>query len=286
MTPIEDPCSNMDDGYLLVDVLNLQDIVLGDDQLVPCIPSALTNSQELMPCLVDIAKLSAAQHEAMMDIFREQAAGEHPFAICAWLECELEIDELAEHLARFLFVQNCDGAKVLWRYYDPRVFSLTNTLFSDAQRAALLSPIKRWRFTWCRNWWSVSQENINDNDYLEFQKGWPNLNQWFYLQKSRLINKILSALGTENKLAPEVCLKYQQKIMSYLDESLNVLNMTDEDDQSEFVYLCVKYGSAYRRHPGLRIAWDRLTKHEISWTDPCLQLSGAELEKLSMLKDS
>jgi hypothetical protein len=222
----------------------------------------------------------------MTDIFRQQAAGEHPFAICAWLECDLEIDELAEHLARFLCGPGPDGGKVMWRFYDPRALAITTSLFSQEQLEVLMGPIKSWRFTWCRHWWSVSPKFDSSVLHWDSQRGWPTEQQWPSIQKSRLLNNVMNDLGSDRKLTADECLKYQQAFVVCLEECTRLLNIADEDDQFEFIYLCIKYGVAYRRHPKLAAEWGKLKDGKISWTDLRFQLSAADLDRLDSVLDS
>ena len=233
MNPINDPCADLNAGYLLIDVLNFPDIGIGLDnrQLVSCIPPMLSRSQDLMPRLVSIEELTSTQLEQMTDIFRQQAAGEHSFAICAWLECDLKIDELAEHLSRFLYGPGPGGDKVLWRFYDPRAFAIAMSLFSQEQLVVLMGPIKSWRFTWCRHWWLVSQKFDRSAVPWDFQGGWPTDQQWPSIQRSRLINNVMNTLCAERKFTADECLKLQQASIFLLEECTR-LNITEEDDQS------------------------------------------------------
>lgn len=286
MKPIEDPCADLTTGYLLVDVSNFSDIHSGRFKAVPCVPAALTNFEDLMPCLVSVKDLPPPQLEQMTDILRQQAAGEHGFAICAWLECDAEIEVLAEHLAQFLCGPGPDGSKVMWRFFDPRTFATAMAVFLQDQRYALLGPIKSWRLTWCRNWWLVSNESCRPNLLFNFQDGWPTEKQWQSIRWSRVLQNIMNALGADKRLTAEECLRYQNASIAYLNEGTQLLNLSDENDQSEFVYLCVKYGSAYRCHPKLAAGWEALKEKKISWTDLRFRLSAADFERLNSLLDS
>ena len=281
MKLIEDPCLDLTTGFLLVDVSNFPEISSESFKAVPCVASRLTNVEELMPRLVSVRDLSPPQLEQMIGIFRQQVAGEHAFALSAWLECDLEVEALAEHLARFLCGPGPDGVDVLWRFFDPRAFAITMSLFSQDQREALLGPIKSWRFTWCRSWWLVSQKVGEPSLLFDFQTGWPTEQQWPSIRRSRVLNKVMNLLGTDRRLTSEECLRYQQISIVYLDDCTRLLNLINEDDQSEFVYLCVKYGAAYRRHPKLAAGWDALKEKKISWTDLRSQLDAADFNRLN-----
>lgn len=282
MKPIEDPCADMANGFLLLDVSAFSEISYESFTTVPCIPSTLTKAEELMPRLVRIGDLLSPQLEQMIDIFREQAAGEHPFVICAWIECDLGIEEVAEHLARFLCGPGPDGAKVLWRFFDPRAFATSVSVFSKDQRESLLGPIRSWRFTWCRNWWEVTHAACNPTPFFDFQTGWPTKEQWPIVKATRVINKVLNRFGDGGEPTSEECLYRLRTSITYLEDGLR-MNLRDENDLEEFVYLCARYGEAYRRHPKLVPIWDALIHEEISWTDVLSQLHAADFDRLNLL---
>ena len=281
MMPIADPCANLTTGYLLVDVCAFSDINYEGIRRVACIPSLLTKAEELMPCLISVSELSLPQLEQITEIFRGQTAGDHSFAICAWLDSDLEIGELAEHLARFLCGPGPNETKVLWRFFDPRAFATSMLVFSQVQCRALLGPIKSWKFTWCRNWWQVSQNNFEQNPLSDCQAGWPTTEQWPVLRGARMINNVINRFCDGRTPLPEESLQYLTKGIIHLVDGLQ-LQLHDEDDLSEFVFLCVKYGSSYRRHPKLAQAWAVLTQEKISWTDVRSKLLPADFERLNI----
>jgi hypothetical protein len=282
MVPIADPSADMTTGYWLIDIANFPTLSLTGVRTISCVPPSLANVQELMPFLIAIADLSPMQWNDMTEMFRQQVAGQHPFAICGWLESDLEIEDLAEHIARFLSGPGPNGKGLLWRYFDPRVFSTAMALFSDRQREALLGPIKNWRFTWCRHWWRVSGPVRQSDRLSDFQIGWPMHEQWPSILQSQVLNRVLTKLGTEKKLTHQECLRHQKTAIGYLDDCVSTLRLGDEDDQTEFVYLCVMYGAAYRRHAKLTTGWIALQRGEISWTDLRFQLDKADFERLDV----
>lgn len=280
MEPIADACADMTTGYWLIDIANFSALDLEDLRMVRCVPPTLANVQELMPCLVAIADLSPQQWDDMTEMLRQQVAGQHPFAICGWLECDLEIEDLAEHISRFLSGPGREGTEVFWRYFDPRVFSTTMGLFSERQRDALLGPIKNWRFTWCQHWWRVAGPVRQSDRLSDVETGWPMNEQWRIISQSRVLNRVLTKLGAERKLNPQECLRHQKTAIAYLGDCVSTLHLSDEDDQTEFVYLCVMYGAAYRRHAKLTAGWLALQRGEISWTELRFQLDKADFERL------
>ena len=99
MTPITDPTAEISSGYLLIDTLNLPRS-LGCDPLPMrvCVPPDLTNIMSLLPGVVDIESLDADQLLTVREIMELQTVGRHPWAICAVLISDLNIEQLAKHI--------------------------------------------------------------------------------------------------------------------------------------------------------------------------------------------
>lgn len=284
MQPIPDPSTDIVKGYLLVDVCNLPELDCEAIKMVRCVPPALVNSQELMPCLIAVEQISVAQRDHVLSMLKYQRVGEHAHAICAWLDCDLGIDELAVHIARSLCGLGVGGTLVFWRYFDPRVFATTMALFSQAQRDVLLGPIKRWRFVWCRNWWSVIRTASQSDCLLDFLASWPSPQQWPSLLRSRVLNCILDKIGEDQALKPEDFLRYQQVALQYLVED-GITSYLNEDDLLEFGYLCARYGVAYRFHQKLRHGWEALKCGDMSWTDVRFLLDQSDYARLELLRN-
>lgn len=284
MQPIPDPSTDIVTGYFLVDVCNFPELNCDAMKMVACVPPALVNSQELMPCLIAVEQMSIAQREQVLSMLKYQHAGEHAPVICAWLDCDLGIDELAVHIASGLSVVGIDGTMVFWRYFDPRVFSTTMALFSSAQRDALLGPVRGWHFVWCRNWWSVTPTAAHRDSLSDFLASWPTDQQWQRLLQSRVLNRILDKLGEDLALKPEDCLRHQRIALQYLADDA-ITAYLNEDDLSEFGYLCARYGAAYRLHEKLRHGWEALRCGEMNWTDVRFLLDQSDYAKLDLQRD-
>lgn len=282
MIAIDDPCTDLNSGYLLVDVSNFSEFSSEEFKSVPCVPTPLTNFEGLMPRLIGVKNLSNPQLERLTSIFRQQAEGQRGYAICAWIDCDSKIDELAEHIACFLCGPGPDGPGVLWRFFDPQVLAITMSVFSESQRQVLFGPIKKWRFAWCRNWWLISQKMNTPSPIFDFEMGWPTAEQWRHIRQSLVLNNVMNLVIADRQMASEECIRLVKELTVYLDDCTRQLNITDEDDQIEFVYLCAIYGSAYRRHPKLAEAWESLKYKKINWTDVKLQLNSTDF---ALLKD-
>lgn len=282
MLPIDDPTTGaaMIEGYLLLDSCADTAFELGDAAAVSCIPAALTNAHQLMPRLVDIKTLAPAHREELSEMLREQAAGRQALAVCAWITADVSIEDLAEHLAQFMYGPGPGGAMLHWRYFDPRVFAATLAVCSDAQRVALLGPVGHWRFTWCRHWWLACGSADKVDQLCAYDSAWPSPAQWSIILHAPVLHRVLTQLGEDGAGSAQRCLRQQASAIAYLADGLSTLHLENEDDLVEFVHLCTRYGAAYRQHPRLKAGWRALAEGSFSWTALRFHLDEADFERL------
>ena len=267
MQAISDVCVDLVDGYILVDPCNYGEFNSEGIEMIACIPPRMGNGQDLMPRLIDVGKLSPLQLARIMETIRQQLEEEHPFAVCAILNSEADIDALAEHIAQFLIGPGPHGEKLLWRYFDPRVFVSTISIFSNVQREVLLGPIKTWKFIWFRQWWSVSSEQKKFNHLEISDTVWPSEKQWPAISQSRMLNRVLKKLYSEEKIGTELLLDSSRTASGYLVEGLSHLHLSEEEDRVEFAYLCTKYGVEYCQRQTFKKDLLALKNGQICWTE-------------------
>ena len=75
-------------------------------------------------------------------------------------------------------MDGANGQPVFWRYYDPRVLSLTLAIFDTVQRQALLGPIKTWQFAWAGHRWQVPGPGVSSDTLDGYVPAWPRPEQW------------------------------------------------------------------------------------------------------------
>ncbi|NRR32617.1 DUF4123 domain-containing protein [Oxalobacteraceae bacterium] len=259
-------------GYLLIEPFRLdEESFAGELPMLRCTPNCLLNSDELMPRLIDVAALSPEQQDGLGLVLRRELDGERLPVVCGWLDCPKDAEALARHLIRYLLGPTPDGTQVLWRYYDPRIFSLTMRLFSPDQREALLGPVVAWRFPWCGRWWSVTGKG-READWLDhIEPAWPSAQQWFSLEHgglvSRMLRKLQDVRDHTDPLTDEDCLRLSQEADVHLVYAKQHLHLSDKDDLMEYAQHCMRYGEAFRRHPKLVSAWPELARGETSWCE-------------------
>lgn len=266
MTPTADPSAKMKSGYLLIDGSNYPGLL--DCEPLPsyaCVPAALTNIAELLPRLVDIKTLDNKQLQAVREMLALQTAGRHPWAICAVLTADVEIEELSNQICQFLSVIDDDHRSVLWRFFDPRVFSLTMAIFNAEQRRSLLGPIREWRFAWRKHWWAVAGDACKVDPLYVIDMALPSQDQWPILRLSRLIEQVFLRLEGESSLNSADCLRVQQAAIACLAEASVKFRLQEPEDLIDFACLGVKYGQAFRSHPKLNHAKADLENGRLSW---------------------
>lgn len=259
---------DVSDGYLLIDPLNIDPERF--DSTLPalhCTPPALSNADVLTPRLIDLAALSPDQRDSARRLVADEGLDIGPPVLCAWLGSATGIDALARHIGRFLVGPGADGGQRMWRYYDPRVFSLAIQVLSHEQRHMLLGPVSLWRFPWCGRWWSVEGPGRVMHVLESGLLAWPAPAQWRRLDQSALLTRVLRDLQTIGPpFSDGLCLHYQHEIASSLTDARQALHLSDDDDLAQYALACTRYGQRFTRHPTLAAAWPRLAGGEISWS--------------------
>lgn len=266
MVPITFCLDDIISGYILIDAAHLAHIP-GYEELpvLPCTPHDLINIAHLMPVLADIATLSADQLQAVSQTMRIQEVGLSPPTICAILISDAGIKDIAEQISKFLSAIDDMGSPVYWRFFDPRVFSLTWSVFSAEQRRVLLGSILQWNFPWCGHWWGA-QEECDGTDYsLEIAKGFPTPGQWSTMKFSRQVDQILHRVNNEMNLQTCEWVSLQRSAIKLLIEASETLHMPEDEELIDFALTGIKYGKNFRYHPEFISAIGDLSNGKVRW---------------------
>lgn len=187
----------MTTGFLLVEPATLAHVPdLAALDMRACTPRVLAHREELMPRLIDLAALDLEGQRIATERWQEEPEVERPPAICAWIDSAVDADALAGHIARYLVGPGEGGQPVFWRYYDPRVLSLTLAVFDLTQRLALLGPVHEWCFAWGGHRWrsaGLGAEIVQPDDQ---PSGWPRPDQWPRINRSDIADQIRRRLPT------------------------------------------------------------------------------------------
>ena len=195
MLLVPDHQEPMTTGFLLVDPATLAHVPdLAALDMHACTPRVLAHREELMPRLIDLAALDPEGQRIATERWQEETEVERPPAICAWLDSDVGADALAEHIARYLVGPGEGGQPVFWRYYDPRVLSLTLAVFDPAQRLALLGPVREWHFAWAGHRWRSTGPGAEFVPPDDQPSGWPRSGQWPRINRSDTADRICRRL--------------------------------------------------------------------------------------------
>ena len=266
MIPTTDPTAEISSGYLLIDTLNLPRSLDCDPLPVRvCVPPDLTNIMSLLPVVVSIEALNADQLLTVREIMTLQTAGRHPWAICAVLVSDLDIEELSKHIASLLSVVDDEDRVVLWRFFDPRVLSLVLTIYSAEQRNALLGPIREWRFAWRGHWWLTNGQGTTPNVLRSFDDAWPTKAQWPLFRLSKLLDQVLLRTESDAPLDASDCLDVQRKAIDFLKQAASEMNFSEPNEIIDYAFMCVKHGPAFLSHPQFKHAKADLASGKLNW---------------------
>ncbi|KVE44515.1 hypothetical protein WS69_04135 [Burkholderia sp. BDU5] len=204
MLPVPDHQALPTTGFLLVEPATLAHVPdLAALDMRACTPRVLAHREELMPRLIDLAALDPEGQRIAIERWQEETEVERPPAICAWIDSAVDADALAEHIARYLVGPGEGGHPVFWRYYDPRVLSLTLAVFDPIQRMALLGPVHEWRFVWHSHRWRSAGLGAEIVPLDAQPSGWPRPDQWPRINRSEIADQIrrrLPALSADQAM--------------------------------------------------------------------------------------
>jgi hypothetical protein len=283
MEPYSLPAEGIHTGFLLVDPLNI--VADSFPQSVPamlrCTPAALTNADDVTPRLIEVVALSEAEQGMLPELMRYETSGERPPVICAWLDTPLDADSLIRHLGRYLSGRRPDGRLSLWRYYDPRVFSLVMSRFPEDQRQALLGRILIWRFPWLKKWWAIRGTGREADPLDGHTPAWPTARQWTCLESSEIVTPLMLRLQDELGLdtAKEI-IQAHKHLLDAIDDAKRMHGLSDPHEIADYSFRCVRYGNGFLRHPKIVSALSALTKGAIGWNTVRDQLDDSEYAQL------
>lgn len=270
-------------GYLLIDPCNLDEYSFSQPlPMLHCTPTALINSDAVMPRLIDIAHITPLQQDSLAEVMEAELVGERPPLVCAWLECPLGAPALARHINRFLVGPGADDGEILWRYYDPRVFVLAMSVFRSAQSQALLGPVVTWRFPWLGRWWRVDGPGEEIAPLKGLTPAWPDGSQWASLDRSSQVARVLTEWTYENgTMADADCLRTLRKVDAIMAEGKRRLHLSDHDAVVDYALMNMRYGVEFRHFSKLGEAWIELREGRIQWHDLMAMLDEKDYQAMS-----
>lgn len=132
-----------DHQYALLDRVANADVP-EDWPLVPLAPQGFENEEHLLPALIPLQEMSAAQQENLLEMLdRAQESGDVP-AVVTFLASDVDLERMRWHWTRQLMIYLPGGGRALLRSYDPQVFMQLRWMFTPAQLGRLFGPIDKW----------------------------------------------------------------------------------------------------------------------------------------------
>ena len=265
-------------GYLLVEPATVQyEPFLETLAMHPCTPRLLAHREELMPRLIDVASLPSDAQVEVTDLWHAEANAERPPVICAWLDCDVGIDELAGHIAHYLVGPGADGKPIFWRFHDPRVLCLVTAVFDSEQRAALMGLIKEWQFAWAGHHWSISGPGAVRDEFANDARGWPRPDQWPRIDRSILKTRVVERLPA---LSIETAARLPCELDGIFCEAAQMGDLGDENQLADYAWHCAYYGTAFTQHPRLMEALPALARRDTTWFDVRATFTPQDLQAL------
>jgi hypothetical protein len=175
------------------------------------------------------------------------------------------MEDLIKHICSLLSITDGDDRPVLWRFFDPRVFSLVMAIYSDEQRKKLLGPIREWRFPWRGHWWSVIGEHYESKPLDNFDTVLPNKAQWMILKLSKILDQVLLKVEQKNLLSTSACLDLQEKALVLLQEGSSEMNFSEPSELTDYAYCGVYYGAPFLLHSKFQNAKADLAIGALNW---------------------
>jgi len=273
-----DLLSQVTHGFLLVEPATVEhEPILQALAMCPCTPRVLAHREELMPRLVDISLLEPEAQMRVTTVLLRETTANRPPVICAWLACDVDIDDLASHIARYLIGPGADGRPAFWRFYDPRVMALTLAKFDPAQRDLLLGPVTEWQFAWAGHRWSTIGPGARNDDSRGHTSAWPRDEQWLHINRSEVATRVI------DRLPPMVSDRVAQlpnELDRIFSDAVALGGIADSDTLADYAWHCIRYGRAFEQHPIVLDAWAALSRREVYWSDVLARFTADDLKAL------
>jgi len=261
-------------------LLNPLSVVQADLAGLPCQPlktRSIKVREHLLPQLLCLNALSAAQRESLTAIVAEYTRRGTPF-LSALLQSEATPDQIISHF-RFTLEQPRSGSKRRWwlRCYDPRVFRHLCWLLDELRMDRLLGPITAWSWPDLSGCW----HRLPRGGELDPWKRMPMLSrqQWAAIDRMALLNGTLDRLAM---LAPEIRCSFEDYV--WLDGLLaeaHERGLSDAEDCRLYAEQGARFHPHIHDHPGLRQRLNETIEQHGSYARYCEDLSPQLLQTMA-----
>ncbi|WP_454691362.1 hypothetical protein [Achromobacter aloeverae] len=209
------------------------------------VPAQLVRSAGVMPHLYDIVAATPLAREAALALaLAQEAEGED-----LWLSLLLDVDEgvtrdaLAQALTTRLVLPLPGVGPCFFRYFDPRVLVQLQWLFTPAQMAWLMGPVRRWKYGLAGAW-----EETQRPEAIAAESPGITQRQAFVLQRLNVVNTLLERLAPAT---PAAWRDKGQEIARHLERARDH-GLQRLRDQEEYAWHGMTVHPRFDSHPLLR----------------------------------
>ncbi|MGQ4660615.1 DUF4123 domain-containing protein [Lysobacter sp. F6437] len=249
-----------------------------DLPITALIPPALSAKAAAMPLLLDLAQLDEPQRIALL--IRADAWDRHhdaPF-FSLLLQTDASAERVAAHLTGKLLHTAPDGAKIVLRWHDPRVFRHFCWLLTDAQLRRLGGPVTAWTWRDISLEWHTHRVPSGVDIIARLQLS---AEQWAVIGRIGVLNRTLAQLQRNAHhlvVDDEAC----RRIDGYLQHAYDVHEFIDEADARLFAEQGMRSPYAHA-HPeiGKRVA--RARARTSTYVGACADLDLTALDDTAVL---
>ncbi|ALM84268.1 DUF4123 domain-containing protein [Bordetella sp. N] len=206
------------------------------------VPGQLERSAGVMPLLYDIASATPLAREAALVLALAQEAEDEPLWLCGLLDVDENVPKavVAQALVTRLVLPLPDVGPCFFRFFDPRVLIQLQWLFTPAQMAWLMGPVRRWKYNIAGAWEEMRRPEV-------FAADSPGITarQSFALQRMNVINTLLE------RLQPASVASYRsagQEILRQLEKARDH-GLSRLQDQEDYAWHGMTVHPDFDRHP-------------------------------------
>jgi hypothetical protein len=190
------------------------------------VPGQLERSAGVMPLLYDIASATPMARESALALALSQEAEDEALWLCGLLDVDENVTKavLAQALVTRLVLPLPGVGQCFFRFFDPRVLIQLQWLFTPAQMAWLMGPVRRWKYNIAGAW-----EEMRRPDVFAADSPGITTQQAFALQRMNVINTLLERLQpatiAAHRSAGQDILRQLEKAHAH-----GVLRLQDQED--------------------------------------------------------
>ncbi|TCS33313.1 uncharacterized protein DUF4123 [Paucimonas lemoignei] len=243
-----------------------------DWPLVPLAPQGFENEEHLLPALIPLQEMSAAQQEDLLEMLdRAQDSGDVPVVV-TFLASDVDLERMRLHWTRQLMIYLPGGGRALLRSYDPRVFMQLRWMFTPAQLGRLFGPIDKWTVYNGQSWQSHARPDGTHSTASPIDTG-----QAIQLGRIGQINQVLAQFSATH--LPELE-SVSRKIHSLLVRAQEHGLMAEQELIAFAMHGMTVHPNFYR-HPDIARRIAEIDRSEQTYLDAIASIDAAHWQRIA-----